>query len=230
LGPGASWHAGEFLNNILLVRLFSVSGACSRSGKTACAVSLLEALPRGASAAVKFTTTEDVFEKCPRGTPCVVCDIDVPFRIIEEGAVLTEAGTDTDRLGRAGARRVLWVIAKQQAAEAAWRAVRARLEGEAVVVMEGSTVVSLARPETNVFVVHPFLSPERWKPTSEGLLATADLVVVNRPAAETRPPAAEVVAAIERHRQGRGFVVADVTRPAPEWAGPLLQDALRLPA
>ena len=65
-----------------------MSGACSRSGKTACAVSILEALPRGETVAVKFTTTEDVFERCPRGTPCVVCDIDVPFRLIEDAAIL----------------------------------------------------------------------------------------------------------------------------------------------
>jgi hypothetical protein len=212
------------------VRLLSVSGACSRSGKTACAVSLLEALPRGAAAAVKFTTTEDVFERCPRGTPCVVCDIDVPFRIVEDPAHLSEPGTDTDRLGRAGARLVLWVITKRHAMERAWQAVRARIEGEAFVVMEGSTVVSLARPERNVFVVHPFLSPERWKPTSGPLLAAADLVVVNRPSAESRPPAPEVVAEVERHRGGRGFIVADVTRPASEWAGGLLEAGQPLPA
>jgi len=212
-----------------------VSGACSRSGKTACAVSLLEALPRGAAAAVKFTTTDDVFERCPRGTPCVVCDIDVPFRMVEDPKVLAEPGTDTDRLGRAGAVRVFWVIAKQQAARAAWTALESRLRGlrldEGLVVMEGSTVASLARPEKTVFVVHPFLSPSRWKPTSADLLLQADLVVVNRPADEPRPPAAEVVAEIERHRRsGRGFVVADVTRPAREWAGPLLEGAFSLTA
>jgi hypothetical protein len=212
------------------VRLLSVSGACSRSGKTACAVSLLEALPRGAAVAVKFTTTEDVFERCPRGTPCVVCDIDVPFRIVEDPAVLSESGTDTDRLGRAGARRVLWAIAKQQAAETAWRAVRARIEGESFAVMEGSTVVSLAHPDRTVFVVHPFLSPERWKPTSGPLIAAADLVVVNVPSAEARPPDPKVVAEIERHRGDRGFIVADVTRPASEWAGGLALAALSLPA
>ena len=196
-----------------------MSGACSRSGKTACAVSILEALPRGETVAVKFTTTEDVFERCPRGTPCVVCDIDVPFRIVEDEAVLTEAGTDTERLGRAGARQVLWAIAKQQAVEAAWRAVVSRIDARATVVMEGSTVVALAKPEWNVFVVHPFLSPERWKPTSPRLLADADLVVINRPAALTRPPSPEVLAEIERHRGARGYLVADVTRPAREWAG-----------
>jgi hypothetical protein len=212
------------------VRLLSVAGACSRSGKTAAAVSLLEALPRGAAAAVKFTTTEDVFERCPRGTPCVVCDIDVPFRIIEDPAVLGEAGTDTDRMGRAGARRVVWVIAKQQAAERAWEAVRSRLADETMAVMEGSTVVGLARPERTVFVVHPFLSPDRWKPTSPRLIAEAELVVVNVPASEPRPPASDVLAAIERHRGGRGYRVVDVMRPAATWAGPVLEAAFSLPA
>ncbi len=200
-----------------------MSGACSRSGKTACAVSLLEALPRGETVAVKFTTTEDVFERCPRGTPCVVCDIDVPFRIVADKAVLDEAGTDTERLGRAGARQVLWAIAKQHAAAAAWRAVASRIDAGATVVMEGSTVVGFAKPEWNVFVVHPFLSPARWKPTSPGLIAAADLVVVNRPRAEARPPSPEVLAEVARHRGGRGWVVADVTLPAREWAGSLLE-------
>ena len=173
--------------------------------------------------AVKFTTTEDVFERCPRGTPCVVCDIDVPFRIVEDKALLDEAGTDTERMGRAGAGRVLWAITKQYAAEAAWREVVSRLLGTATVVMEGSTVVAFAKPDLNVFVVHPFLSPERWKPTSPGLLARADLVVVNRPAGEDRAPSPGVVAEIERHRGVRGYVVADVTRPAREWAGSLFE-------
>ena len=90
-------------------------------------------------------------------------------------------------------------------------------------MMEGSRVVSFAKPERNVFVVHPFLSPERWKPTSPGLIAEADLVVVNRPASEQRAPSAEVVAEIERHRGSRGYIVVDVTRPAREWAGSLLE-------
>src|SRR5712691_5605673 len=95
--------------------LISISGACSRSGKTAAAVSLLGALPAGRAAAVQFTTTEDVFKRCPRGTTCIVCDIDVPFRIVDDAAVLDEAGTDTARLADAGASRVVWAIARQSA-------------------------------------------------------------------------------------------------------------------
>ncbi|MFI5008252.1 MAG: hypothetical protein ACHQKZ_12460, partial [Solirubrobacterales bacterium] len=119
--------------------LLSVSGATSRAGKTAAAVSLLRAVP-GATA-VKFTTTDDAFTGCPRGTPCVVCDIDVPFRLIEDPAVLRQPGTDTDRFAAAGAGRVVWAITKPIAAAAAWEAVQARFAGSPV-VMEGSRVVA----------------------------------------------------------------------------------------
>lgn len=202
----------------LRVTILSVAGACSRSGKTALAATLLRALPRGSAVAVKFTTTEDVFERCPRGTPCVVCDIDVPFRLVEAPAVLRQPGTDTDRLAEAGASRVIWAIAKQSAAALAWRAVLERLGGARLVVMEGSTVVGLARPETLFFVVHPFLSTSRWKPTSEALLRQADAAVVNLPAAETRPPAASVLEAVRRLRGRDDLLLADVTKPLREWA------------
>ena len=202
----------------LRVTILSVAGACSRSGKTALAVTLLRALPAGSAAAVKFTATEDVFERCPRGTPCVVCDIDVPFRLIETPAVLRQPGTDTDRLAEAGASRVIWAIAKQSAAPRAWQALTERLGRTPLVVMEGSTVVALARPDTLFFVVHPFLSTARWKATSGPLLRRADAAIVNLPAAETRAPAAAILDAVRRERGRDDVLVADVTRPLREWA------------
>jgi hypothetical protein len=199
--------------------LISVAGSCSRAGKTALAVTLIEALPRGATVAVKFTTTEDVFTRCPRGAPCVVCDIDVPYRVIEDPAVLQEAGTDTERLATAGARRVIWAIAKASAVTQAWAAVARGLAKEAgPVIMEGSTIVDIAHPELTLFVAHPFLSLARWKPTSAALLARADVAIVNQPQAETRRPAAAVLAEIERQRPGRPPLIADVTRPLATWA------------
>jgi hypothetical protein len=207
--------------------LLSISGACSRSGKTAAAVSLLRALPPGRAAAVKFTTTEDVFERCPRGTTCVVCDIDVPFRIVDDPAILDEAGTDTARLRDAGASRVVWAIARESAVTAAWAAVQARLRGADVVVMEGSTIVTVARPDLQVFVAHPWLSPERWKVTSAACVARADLVVVNRPGSDARPPSPEVLDALRR-LGGPEPMVADVTRPPSEWAPKLARALARV--
>jgi hypothetical protein len=201
--------------------IVSVSGATSRAGKTALAVSVLQALPRGTAVAVKFTTTEDVFERCPRGSSCVVCDIDVPFRIVEDPEILAERGTDTRRLGDAGARRVVWAIARASHVEAAWAAVRVRIRGAENVVMEGSTIVDTARPDLLVFVLHPFLSPDRWKPTSAALLARADSVVINRPSGEPREPSAAILEAVAAHCQD-GVCVADVTRPLADWAPDLM--------
>jgi hypothetical protein len=212
------------------MRILSVAGATSRAGKTALAVTLVRALPRGSAAAVKFTTTEDVFERCPRGTACVVCDIDVPYRLVEDPKVLREAGTDTDRLAAAGASRVVWVIAKASALAPAWRAVQGRLFGVTSVVLEGSTIVPLARPDQLFFVVHPFLASSRWKPTSGPLIARADLVVVNVPAAEKRAPAGEVMAEIARYRPLAEVRVADVARPLAEWAPEVLDERAPLRA
>lgn len=202
--------------------LLSVSGACSRAGKTALAVSLLRAFPRGQAAAVKFTTTEDVFKRCPRGTPCVVCDIDVPFRIVTDDATLGQPGTDTARLAETGASPVVWAISRSSAVAPAWDAVRRLVAGRPVVVMEGSTITRLARPDLNVFVVHPFLSPQRWKPGSAELIARCDAVVVNVPASEARAPSAAVMAEVRRHRGGGRVLVGDVTRPVAEWAPELV--------
>src|SRR3989442_1414384 len=90
--------------------------------------------------------------------------------------------------------------------------------GRGLAVMEGSTVVELAQPDLLLFVAHPFLSPSRWKPTSAALLARADVVVVNLPSAETRPPSPAVLAEIAAHHHGREVRVADVTQPLAEWA------------
>jgi hypothetical protein len=209
------------------MRIVSVSGACSRAGKTALAETLLRALPPGSAAAVKFTTTEDVFERCPRGSVCVVCDIDAPFRIVRDPAVLREPGTDTDRLAAAGAREVVWAIARAGAASLAWAAVTRMLEAEPLAILEGSTVVEqgLARPELRLFVAHRSMPPDRWKPTSAALVAAADRVVIHTAGPA---PSRRVVDALDALGAGGKRVIADATRPLREWAPDLEHRLLRL--
>ena len=199
------------------MRIVSVSGACSRAGKTALAESLLRALPPGSAAAVKFTTTEDVFERCPRGSACVVCDIGVPFRIVRDPAVLGEAGTDTSRLAAAGAREVVWAIARAAAAPQAWTAVTRILAATPLAILEGSTVVEqgLARPDLRLFVAHRSMPPERWKPTSAALVAAADRVVIHT---EGPAPSSRVLDALDALGARDKLVIADATHPVREWA------------
>lgn len=186
----------------------------------------------GRAAAVKFTTTDDIFEKCPRGTTCIVCDIDVPFKVVRDEATLGESGTDTARLGAATAGPVLWTIARKSVAALAWEATvrlldqawadaKSAPDGNHGLVVEGSTVASLCAPDFTFFVVHPFLSPERWKDGTRELIGRADGVVINRQAGEKREPSPEVMAAIhEAHPYD--LRVADVLEPLDTWAGDLL--------
>jgi molybdopterin-guanine dinucleotide biosynthesis protein len=213
------------------MRTVVVAGSSSRAGKTALSESVLRGLGSRA-AALKFTTTDDVFERCPRGTACIVCDIDVPFKVVRDAATLGEPGTDTARLQAATAGPVLWTIARKSVAAQAFQATRRFLElartdalntawADEGLVIEGSTVVSLCAPDFTFFVVHPFLSPERWKDGSRELIGRADCVVINRPSAESRAPGAEVMAAIHEARP-YDLRVVDVLQPLDTWAGDLL--------
>lgn len=207
-----------------------VAGSSSRAGKTALAETVLRGLGSRA-AAVKFTTTDDVFEKCPRGTTCIVCDIDVPFKVVRDDGTLGEQGTDTARLQGATKGPVLWTISRKSVAALAWEATlrlldlaRADAQGITVregLVIEGSTVASLCSPDFTFFVLHPFLSPERWKAGTRELIGRADCVVVNRQSSETRDPSGEVMAAIHESRP-YDVRVADVQKPLDTWAGDLL--------
>jgi len=145
---------------------------------------------------------------------------------VEDAAVLDDAGTDTARLREAGASPVVWAIARESSVASAWAAVQRRLSGADVVIMEGSTIVSVARPDLQVFVAHPWLSPDRWKGTSAACVARADVVIVNRPGSDARPPSPEVLDALRR-LGGPEPIVADVTRPPSEWAPKLTRALVR---
>jgi hypothetical protein len=191
----------------------SVAGACSRAGKTALTERLVELRPE--LAAVKFTVADDRFDGCPRGSPCDVCDIETPYRIVTSRDVLDEAGTDTGRMRRAGSRQVAWVIARRRYAGPAWRALWGAIDGPAVV--EGSTIALQERPSLSLFVVHPQVSPEGWKPTSQLLVPRADAVVVNRRSGDARPPSPRVLEALSA-LGCHAPIVADLTRPVRSWA------------
>jgi len=197
-----------------------VAGSSSRAGKTALAETVLRALGESA-AAVKFTTTDDVFERCPRGTTCIVCDIDVPFKVVRDEATLLESGTDTARLSAATRGPVLWTITRKGVAALAWEATVRLLGRPSGLVVEGSTVASLCSPDFTFFVAHPFLSPTRWKDGTRELIGRADCVVINRQQSESREPGPEVMAAIHEARP-YDLRVADVLQPLDTWAGDLL--------
>jgi hypothetical protein len=157
----------------------------------------------------------------------VVCDIDVPFRIVRDDAVLRERGTDTDRLAAAGAREVVWAITRAAAAPLAWAAVTRLLGNTPLAILEGSTVVEqgLAQPDLRIFVAHRSMPPERWKPTSSALAAAAHRVVVHT---DGPAPSERVLAALDALGARHNRVVADATGPLASWDADLERRLLDL--
>ena len=209
------------------------------------AIAIREAMKRAQE--VIYVTERAVFRLTDKGVTLteVAPGIDASLRTIDLGAetisgfrfelrddaTLREAGTDTARLQAATKGPVLWTIARKSVATQAWNATERLLDqtkadaksvGDAVgLVVEGSTVACLCSPDFTFFVVHPFLSPERWKDGTRELIGRADCVVINRQASVRREPSPEVMAAIHDARPG-DLRVADVSRPLDIWASDLL--------
>src|SRR5439155_4933587 len=91
--------------------IFAVASPANGSGKTSLAAGLVAALP-GCSA-IKFTTVRRDGSRCPRGSGGCAChSLQGDFSVLEEPEVILQPDTDTWRLATAGARRVLWFLAR----------------------------------------------------------------------------------------------------------------------
>ena len=199
------------------MRIVSVSGACSRAGKTAVAVSLLRALPAGAGGGGEVHHHRGRVRALPararlRG---VRHRRAVPHRGGPRRPAASRARTPTGSArggrrarscGRSPAparaprpgRRCERLLAARRSSS--WRARRS------------SSGPGAARPAGCSSPIRS-LSPERWKPTSAALIAAAR----PRGGQPPRGPRAAVAAVARRARRASGArgkrVVADVTRP-----------------
>ncbi|MBI4615101.1 MAG: molybdenum cofactor guanylyltransferase, partial [Planctomycetes bacterium] len=194
--------------------ILAITAPANGSGKTTLACRILEAHP-GLFAAAKVITVYQESRYCPRdGKECACRLLHGDWKIVEDENELAREGTDTGRLVRAGARKVLWGLARPGGHPALWKELSPRLPAGAPVLCEGSGIADVARPECLLFVFDPGVPRRRWKDGAEESLARADLVVVNRHAA-TRSVEANVRWLEERRRDS--IVVGDLGRPIAEW-------------
>ena len=164
------------------MRIISVAGATSKAGKTLLAEQLIRYCVQRYQPvwAVKFTTTSDLPSPCPRGAPCTVCDLSDRFRIIRDPEILGQPGKNTARLLSAGASDVVWVVARKSALPVAYEHLLTHLPGKALVIMEGSTVTSLCKPDLLFYVYAQHISRTRWKESADEIMARAQIVIENR--------------------------------------------------
>lgn len=149
-----------------------VAGAHSGVGKTLCAGQLLKTLPGWS--AIKVTTRKRA--PCPRAAKrCGVCaDLKRDFEITYDKKTICQRGTDTARLKRAGARKVIWLKATEKGLKAGLRQALKMLKGSRGVVIEGTSVIKHIKPGLLIF----FRGNSRaMRPIARRALKKADIVI-----------------------------------------------------
>ena len=176
------------------MRIIAVAGATSKAGKTLLAEQLIRycAALYSPVYAVKFTTTSDLPSPCPRGAPCTVCDLSDAFRIVLDPEILRQKGKNTARFYDAGATEVIWVIARKSQLPTAYDHLLTHIPGNALVLMEGSTVTSMSRPDLLFYVFANHISPQRWKDSANEILSRSDFVIMNRKSKMKDDPKLEI--------------------------------------
>ncbi len=208
------------------MRIVSIAAPGNGSGKTHVLTACLRAHP-GRFAAVKFTTVFRDGANCPRtATACACRSLHGRFTVVTDASVLGMPDTDTGRLTGAGARRVLWCLARPDAHAEAWGHIRQDLiPGEELVLTEGNTAIPVLKPDLLIFVASPAVDRGRWKPDAEKLIRDADHVIVN-PHGGDEAAASALADALGRHRGGVRPPIVDVSQPMASWEAPALRRAL----
>jgi hypothetical protein len=198
--------------------IWSVASPANGSGKTSLACALASALP--GSTAIKFTTVRKDGSRCPRSARSCAChSLQGDYTIIDDLEVILQPGTDTCRLAAAGARHVLWCLARPDAYEPLLADLSTRLD-HGPVITEGNSVLSHLTGARVLFVLRPEQPPDRFKTSTFALLKLAEAVVLNGPPEgpmrfpwEDREPAvgARLHAELERRR----VVRTDLSEPFP---------------
>jgi hypothetical protein len=151
-----------------------VGGVHKGAGKTTLSCFLLRHLPGWG--ALKVTTTHEGIV-CPVEATCTACgELQGPFLLVEERAVLDQDGTDTWKLGRAGAARVAWLRATPEHLGEGLRLALERLRDLPGLVVEGTNV---ARHAGDLYLLAARPPVRKIKPSARATAVRADLAVWN---------------------------------------------------
>jgi hypothetical protein len=131
------------------VKTIVVSGAHSGIGKTRLAEEILGYLPDWS--ALKVTVKQE--SGCPRDNSCQVCEeIRDEFEIITDSKIIRQKGTDTARLKKAGARRVIWLRANLGGLQRGLNEAFSLLKKAQGIVIEGNSVLKFVKPDIVIFI------------------------------------------------------------------------------
>lgn len=129
------------------VRTIIVSGVKSGVGKTYIAQKLLGYLPGWS--ALKVTVSKE--NSCPHERGCGICSkIKEPFYIIKDETIINQAGKDTARLKKAGAKEVIWLKARPEGLKDGLEEALCEFSDCGGIVIEGTSVLKFIKPDLNI--------------------------------------------------------------------------------
>ena len=140
------------------MKVDTVSGAQKGVGKTALAEFLLQNL--SGFAAIKITMT------------------DLYTSVLEDDEEIMVPETDTFRMSRSGAKKVIWVRATEKLLLDAMEQALEKIDNYKGVLIEGNSILEYINPSLAFFVVNSTI--KHMKPSRISSLKKADICVINQ--------------------------------------------------
>jgi molybdopterin-guanine dinucleotide biosynthesis protein len=198
-----------------------VGGVHKGAGKTTLSCFLLGHLKGWG--ALKVTTTHEG-KVCPVLASCTACgEIDGPYIVERQAAVLEREGTDTWKMVRSGASRVVWLRATPAHLEAGLADAMRDFQDAPGIVVEGTNA---ARHIGDIYLLAARLPVRKIKPSARETEARADLPVLNLSPGWVRGGTDLLEAEIPAFRGGRPLPFHGLEAGDPD-NDALLQEVLR---
>lgn len=153
------------------MKTITISGAHSNIGKTSLAEEILSS--QGGWSALKVTVKTG--SGCPRNKICGVCEeIKGKFVIVTDEKIIDQDGTDTARLKKAGAEKVIWLKADRKGLKEGLKRSLGMLKGSKGVVIEGTSVLKYIRPDLSIYLKD---GATTQRPQAKAARRKADIII-----------------------------------------------------
>jgi len=164
-----------------LETMLMIGSSGSNTGKTALACKLLQRFADSADiVGVKVTTIQDRNGRCPRGgNGCGVCSsVEGTFSVIEQSP--SSLQKDTDKLLRAGAKRVFWLRVMKEHLQEGLEALLDIIGDTSITIVESNSLRGVVEPALFIIVTTP--GQNGWKASARNVRKYADLLIRSSPA------------------------------------------------
>jgi len=96
------------------------------------------------------------------------------FEIVHDNKTISQKGTDTARLKKAGAGKVIWLKATEKGLKAGLARTLKMLKGSNGIIIEGTSVIKYIKPEFLVFLKG---NTHTMRPIARRAFKKADIVI-----------------------------------------------------